>query len=67
MSGSEPPPDPPPDWDEARLAEIAAALTESEAQVAAGQTVPLAPLLRELQDLADEVAARQQAATTLDR
>ena len=49
-----------PDWDEARQEEIARRLEESEAQVARGETVPLASLLDELGALADQIEAEQR-------
>lgn len=47
-----------PGWSEARQASIAATLEESEAQIAAGQTVLLEPVLKRLREGAERIEAR---------
>lgn len=48
-------------WSEARQASIIAALEESEAQIAAGQTVPLEQVLEQLRVDAELIEARLRA------
>lgn len=54
-------------WTDERQAEIARKLDRSEAQIHAGQTVPLAPLLDELRALADRLEATEQHGTASAR
>jgi len=49
-----------PSWSDETQASIARRLEQSEAQVRAGQTAPLAPLLDELHALADQVETGQE-------
>jgi len=53
-------PQPIPSWSDETQASIVRRLEQSEAQIRAGQTAPLAPLLDELHALADQVEAGEE-------